>query len=33
VETLKAADIVCTSALHALALFSNPKRMIATLRS
>jgi len=33
VETVNAADIVCTSILHALELFTNPKRMIATLRS
>ena len=33
VEAMLAADIVCTSALHALEYFSNHKRLIATLRS
>ncbi|XCN74822.1 MAG: ATPase P [Candidatus Electrothrix aestuarii] len=33
VEAMLAADIVCTSALHALEYFSNYKRLIATLRS
>ncbi|MCI5115623.1 MAG: ATPase P [Candidatus Electrothrix sp. AW2] len=32
-EAMLAADIVCTSALHALEYFSNHKRLIATLRS
>ncbi len=32
-ETLVNADIVCLSIIHALELFSNPKRIIATLRS
>ena len=33
VETTLAADIVCGSALEALELLLNPKRLIATLRS
>jgi len=33
VEALLAADIVCASVLDALEYFSNPKRLIATLRS
>jgi soluble P-type ATPase len=33
VETLLAADIVCTDILSALALLSHPLRMVATLRS
>lgn len=32
VETVLHADIVCTSILHALELFFNEKRIIATLR-
>jgi soluble P-type ATPase len=33
VETLLAADIVCTGIVNALELFSNPLRLVATLRS
>ena len=33
VETLLAADVVCTGILSALALLSHPLRMVATLRS
>lgn len=33
VETLTRADIVCTSILDALALLTEPKRLVATLRS
>lgn len=33
VETLKDADVVCTGILSALALLSNPLRLVATLRS
>jgi len=32
-ETLQSADVVCTSIVSALALFSNPLRLTATLRS
>lgn len=32
-QTLQSADVVCTSILSALALLSNPLRLIATLRS
>lgn len=32
-ETLMQADIVCSSALHALEYFTHPKRLVATLRS
>lgn len=33
VETLQAADVVCTRILDALALLREPRRLIATLRS
>ncbi|MGD9875494.1 HAD family hydrolase [Desulfococcus sp.] len=33
VETLTAADVVCTDILSALALLSHPLRLVATLRS
>ena len=33
VETILAADIVCGSALEAIELLLNPKRLVATLRS
>lgn len=33
VESLKAADIVCSSALDAMQLLLHPRRLIATLRS
>ena len=33
VETLTSADVVCLSSLNALELLTNPKRLIATLRS
>lgn len=33
VETVSAADVVCTSILSALELLQNPLRLIATLRS
>lgn len=33
VQTLQAADIVCSSAQDALSLLLNPKRLIATLRT
>lgn len=33
VETLLAADVVCSSVLDALELLLNPKRLVATLRS
>jgi len=32
-QTIRSADVVCTSILSALALLSNPLRLIATLRS
>ena len=32
-QTVRSADVVCTSILSALALLSNPLRLIATLRS
>lgn len=32
-QTLQSADVVCTCVLDAFAWFSNPKRLIATLRS
>ena len=33
VESLMSADIVCLNIVDALSLFTNPKRLIATLRS
>jgi len=33
VETLQSADIVCKDILSALALLTNPRRLVATLRS
>lgn len=33
IQTLKEADIICTSILHAFEYMSQPKRLIATLRS
>ncbi len=33
VQAFNSADIVCLSIIHALAYFSNPKRLVATLRS
>lgn len=32
-QTVRSADVVCTSIISALALLSNPLRLIATLRS
>ena len=32
-ETLRRADVVCTSILDALGLLRDPRRLIATLRS
>lgn len=33
VQTIQNADIICSSILYALEYFTNPKRLIATLRS